>query len=146
MKRLLFLIIAVLAIVGLVTVFSTFKAGNLTGKIISETDSLKETLNNTIPVPSLPISNTQDVTADYKINIINFAFIPTNLEIKVGESILWENKDSSKHTVTSTIGNELDSSELLKGETYFHKFDKVGTYEYYCSIHPYMKGKITVTK
>ncbi|MBI5803118.1 cupredoxin family copper-binding protein [Candidatus Pacearchaeota archaeon] len=80
----------------------------------------------------------------HKIEIKNFDFSPTELRIKVGDSVEWTNMDSVGHTVTSDSGKELDSSLLSKGKTYSHTFASTGTYEYHCSPHPYMKSKIIV--
>ncbi len=81
---------------------------------------------------------------DYNIEINNFAFSQDNLNIKVGETIVWTNKDSAKHTVTSDTGSELDSEVLSKGQSYSHTFNVAGEFDYHCNLHSYMKGKIIV--
>jgi amicyanin len=81
---------------------------------------------------------------DYKILIQNFEFSPPELTIKQGDKILWINLDSAPHTVTSLEGNELDSPILSKQKTYSYIFNTKGGFDYYCTIHPYMKGKIIV--
>lgn len=78
------------------------------------------------------------------IEIKDFSFNPSELSIKVGESIIWTNLDSAPHTITSISGDEIKSNSLNKGETYLHEFNQAGTFEYYCSLHPSMKGKIIV--
>jgi len=40
--------------------------------------------------------------------------------------------------------SDFDSSYLNAGESYLHKFNKNGTYDYYCTLYPFMKGKIIV--
>ena len=89
-------------------------------------------------------TKTEVPKGDYNINIENFAFAPQELKISVGETVVWTNRDSVKHTVTSNDRTELDSELLGKGESYFHTFNKAGTFEYYCMPHPYMTGKIIV--
>lgn len=78
------------------------------------------------------------------IDISNFAFTPGELKLKVGDTVTWTNKDSVGHTVTSDSGTELDSSLLSQSDTYQHTFNQAGTFDYHCTTHPYMKGKIIV--
>lgn len=73
--------------------------------------------------------------------IENYKFQPDEITIKSGETITWINKDSVKHTAT---GDSFDSGLLSKGSSYQQKFDNAGTYDYICTPHPYMKGKIIV--
>ncbi len=80
----------------------------------------------------------------YNIEIKGHVFSPKTLTIKKDDIVVWTNMDSSKHTVTSDSGNELDSVLLSKQETYSNTFDKVGTYNYVCSVHSNMKGTIIV--
>ncbi len=86
----------------------------------------------------------ETASADYNIDIINFVYEPVELNIKVGESVMWTNQDSARHTVTSDSGNELDSALLSKGDSYSHTFTEAGTYAYHCTPHPYMQAKIIV--
>ncbi|HIG94367.1 MAG: Blue (Type 1) copper protein [archaeon GW2011_AR13] len=83
-------------------------------------------------------------SGDYNIEINNFAFAPQELIVKVGSTVVWNNKDSVKHTVTSDSGTELGSELLGNGESYSHTFNNVGTFEYHCTPHPSMTGKIIV--
>lgn len=78
------------------------------------------------------------------IEIKNFAFSPSTLTIKVGETVTWTNNDSTSHTVTSDSGNELSSGSISPSQTYSHTFNTAGTFDYHCSIHSSMKGKIIV--
>jgi plastocyanin len=66
--------------------------------------------------------------------------------------ITWKNEDSSPHTVTSGVveknapkpDSKFDSGILGPGNTFPFVFDKAGEYPYYCMLHPYMTGKVTV--
>jgi amicyanin len=80
----------------------------------------------------------------HSIEIENFAFQPAELKIEKGDTVIWTNKDSAQHTVTSDSGAELDSGLLSQGETYSHTFNEVGTFDYHCTPHPFMKAKIIV--
>ena len=64
--------------------------------------------------------------------------------IPQGASVVWINLDSAPHTVVSEAGAEIQSDRLSQGNTYAHTFNLPGIYDYYCSIHPSMKGKIQV--
>ncbi len=79
------------------------------------------------------------------VNISNFSFVPPSVTIKVGTTIKWTNEDSATHRVHSSTG-VFDSGNLAQGNSYEFQFNTVGTYDYICSIHTSMKGKIIVTQ
>lgn len=80
-------------------------------------------------------------TADVKID--NFAFGPDTLTVSVGTTVTWTNRDDIPHTVVSTDG-VFKSKVRDTDETFSYKFEKAGTYTYFCSIHPKMTGKVVV--
>ena len=86
----------------------------------------------------------QTTSKTYSAEIEDFAFAPAELRIKKGDTVVWTNRDSVKHTVTSNSGTELDSKLLNMGESYSHTFTKTGTYQYHCRPHSSMKGTIIV--
>jgi plastocyanin len=53
------------------------------------------------------------------------------------------NQDGTFHTVTSNDGT-FESGKRAKGKKFSHSFEKQGVYEYHCTPHSYMKGKIVV--
>lgn len=79
------------------------------------------------------------------------SFSPSKITVDKGTTIRWINKDVTLHTVTSgksTSGNsgiQFDSSYLAADQTFEHTFEKAGTYDYYCTLHPFMKGKVIVS-
>ena len=75
------------------------------------------------------------------VTIANFTFSPTDVTVKVGDSVTWTNNDSAAHTVAFA---DFDSGQIAPGATYTHKFDTAGTFDYKCSIHPSMTAKVTV--
>lgn len=77
------------------------------------------------------------------VAIRGFKFVPAEVNIKAGETVVWTNEDSAPHTVESSDGT-LKSDELSKGDTYSYTFAKSGKYDYICGIHPSMKGAVTV--
>lgn len=92
-------------------------------------------------------SNTQQTApvVGTKISISGNAFSPSNLSVKVGQTVTWTNSDGYAHTVVSDDGT-INSGNLDTGKTFSSSFSKTGTYAYHCSIHPYMTGTITVTQ
>lgn len=75
------------------------------------------------------------------VTIQNFKFKPAEITIQKGETITWINEDSITHTVTGTVFN---SGPLGKGKSFKHIFNETGTFEYSCTPHPYMQGKVIV--
>jgi len=72
-------------------------------------------------------------------------FSPANLTVKVGKTVAWVNKDTVTHTVTSDGSSLFDSGFMPTGATFQFAFTTAGTYPYYCTVHPFMKGTIVVT-
>ena len=76
-------------------------------------------------------------------------FVPKTVETTVGSMVNWKNEDFGPHTVTSgdmTTGKTgvFDSNIMQKGSTFSFLFDKVGEYDYFCTLHPFMTGRIIV--
>jgi amicyanin len=79
------------------------------------------------------------------VKIDNFTFDPPTLTVAVGTKVTWTNRDDVPHTVTSTRKPRLlDSPTLDTDDSFTHVFTAPGTYEYYCTVHPKMTGKIIV--
>jgi plastocyanin len=78
------------------------------------------------------------------VGIKNFLFNPVTLTVKTGTKVTWVNDDVVSHTVTSDSGNVLNSGTLSPGQSYSFTFTSEGTFNYYCTLHPMMKGKIIV--
>lgn len=87
-------------------------------------------------------TETMEITGSaVDITIQGNKFIPSEITISKGTTVTWTNKDARFHTVT---GNSFDSGNLAFGKTYAKTFDEIGTFDYICTIHPFMKGKIIV--
>ena len=80
-----------------------------------------------------------------KVSIHNFVFVPAKLVVSPGTRIIWTNTDSDPHTVDSTK-NVWSSEALDTAGTFARVFSKLGTFPYYCSVHPFMHGQVTVQK
>ena len=73
-----------------------------------------------------------------------------NVTIVANESIRWENADTAPHTITSgTPGTGpdglFDSGLFDSGKSFSYTFNEIGSYPYYCIVHPWMVGGVTVT-
>jgi plastocyanin len=87
----------------------------------------------------------QPAAAPGQITIDNFAFEPANLTIKAGTTVEWLNRDEEPHTVVGVDpALPFKSPALDTGDKYSQRFDKPGTYKYFCSIHSHMVGTIVV--
>ena len=67
------------------------------------------------------------------------SYSPIVIEVLVGTTVTWTNDDVIIHTVTD-LGGKFDSGFIQPGETWKRTFDSTGTYYYFCTIHPWMKG------
>jgi len=76
------------------------------------------------------------------VGIANFAFLPAALTIAAGETVTWVNQDAAPHSVQAKDGQASDV--LAPGARYSRRFDKAGEFDYACSVHPYMTGKVVV--
>ena len=76
------------------------------------------------------------------VSIRDFAFNPAVITITKGTEITWVNEDSASHTVASE--GSFDSGSLSKGQSFSYTFTEAGTFDYKCSIHTSMKGKVVV--
>jgi plastocyanin len=92
----------------------------------------------------LAASQPGDSGNQYQVNIDNFSFTPTTISVPVGAKVTWTNKDDVPHTVVSTNKAFPHSPALDTDQSFSYAFAKPGTYEYYCSVHPKMVGKVVV--
>lgn len=93
------------------------------------------------PVTTTPTGLSTEVATNNTVTILNFSFSPSSLTIKKGESVTWLNEDSAPHAINFET---FSSDTFSKGESYSKTFNEAGSFNYYCSIHPSMIGKIIV--
>ena len=81
------------------------------------------------------------------VTMKNLAFSPTSVSAKVGQTVQWTNQDTPPHNVVYVSGPKFTSSGTLNtGGQFKLKLTQPGTIHYICSIHPFMKATIVVTK
>ncbi|MGE3858969.1 MAG: plastocyanin/azurin family copper-binding protein [Nitrososphaeraceae archaeon] len=71
-------------------------------------------------------------------------YVPDEISVSVGTSVTWTNDDATIHTVTDR-GGSFDSSIIAPSVIWENTFDTVGEFDYYCTLHPFMTGKVTVS-
>lgn len=75
-------------------------------------------------------------------------YTPSKIVIKQGGSVTWVNEDVAFHSVTSGYYDEpseiFDSGYLDPEESFTFIFENIGTYDYFCTLHPWMKGQVIV--
>jgi plastocyanin len=80
----------------------------------------------------------------------NKTFIPKSITVSVGTKVTWTNQDTFGHNVISGTSSAADAGSLFKsdnlnqGDSFSYTFNQVGTYPYFCSVHPGMDGTIIV--
>jgi plastocyanin len=78
----------------------------------------------------------------HEVKIEGMQFSPVKLAVQRGDTITWRNDDLVPHTATAA--GRFDSGNIAPGKTWSHRMDKAGAYDYICSYHPGMKGRIEV--
>ena len=82
-------------------------------------------------------------------DVTNECFLPADVIVDVGTEIIWSNDDSAAHTVTSGTPENgpdgvFDSSLFMAGDKFVHVMNSPGIYPYFCLVHPWMTGSVTV--
>ena len=77
------------------------------------------------------------------VDIRDFAFSRRTVEVRVGDTVRWTNRDSVAHTATARNGS-FDTGLLSEGESASVRFTSAGTYRYVCTPHPDMTGTVVV--
>jgi plastocyanin len=93
-----------------------------------------------------PVAPSDGTGKGVEILIQSFAFNPATVSVAAGSEVKWTNEDAPGHTILSDDGTTIKSPTLNKGESFSMVFNTPGTYSYFCSIHPSMKGTIVVTQ
>jgi plastocyanin len=97
-------------------------------------------------IPAVGASDLAAVTTaahSVTVQIDNFTFAPPDLTVTAGTTVIWKNADDSPHRIAD-INGAYASAALDTDDSFSHTFATPGVYKYFCSLHPYMKGKIVV--
>jgi plastocyanin len=84
------------------------------------------------------------LAAGKDVTIENFSFTPFSVTISAGDSVRWTNQDAAvTHTATANNG-AFDTGQIKTGSSARVTFKKAGTFNYHCSVHPGMTGRVVV--
>jgi plastocyanin len=83
------------------------------------------------------------VATTYTVAIDGVTFAPATLTVKVGETVVWINKDPFPHTVKSQTGG-FDSHDMAPGQSWSYRTTRTGVFPYFCTLHPTMHATLTV--
>jgi len=116
-----------------------FKVG-ATGQSTTTTTTLTET-NSTAPTGGVSVA----INSGSALNTTSTYFFPTTITVVIGvnNTVIWTNDDSAEHTVTAT-NHSFNSGFIEPDQSFTYTFTNPGTYTYYCTIHPWMKGTVIV--
>lgn len=89
----------------------------------------------------LVLAGCTSVATQPAIHIKDFAYGESIVHIQAGQMLQWVNDDEMPHSVT---GSGFSSDLLQKGKSWSHVFAAKGQYDYKCTAHPWMRGKIIV--
>ncbi|GAC1313321.1 MAG: hypothetical protein NVSMB2_01040 [Chloroflexota bacterium] len=96
-----------------------------------------------------PVTAHADDADTANVDIIQFAFQPTPLEISAGTTVVWNNYDAIVHSVTNGTpdapGTAFDSGLFDQGLTFSQTFNDPGQYSYFCTRHNFMQGTVIVS-
>lgn len=81
--------------------------------------------------------------ATHTVMVEGMRFEPERLTVEQGDTVVWLNKDMFPHTATSKAGG-FDSQQIAANASWQHRFAGNGEFPYVCTLHPTMKGTITV--
>jgi plastocyanin len=109
-------------------------------------DSIQEDENSDLVVEADVIMPTKVSRPGCEEN--DQCYIPSQIVIEKGKQVTWVNEDSAFHSVTSGFYDAptglFDSGYLDPYESFSLTFDETGIYDYYCTLHPWMEGQVTV--
>jgi plastocyanin len=84
-------------------------------------------------------------SAQPRVEVVDYGYSPQQVTVHLGASITWTNDGNDGHDVTgSGPGGEWRSGPLAPSERYTREFNLTGTFDYVCTIHPEMRGRVIV--
>jgi plastocyanin len=102
--------------------------------------------------PAGPTTHTVDIPVGTSVpgcEESNACYLPADITINAGDTVEWINIDTAAHTVTGGSPADgpsgvFDSSLVMADAVYAFTFDDAGSYDYFCMVHPWMVGSVTV--
>ena len=121
--------------------------------IIAAIASLLQNDNSELKPEKSEIAIEADIIMPNKVSrpgceLTDSCYVPSIIMVNQGEQVTWSNEDVAFHSVTSGEYDAptglFDSGHLDPGEKFSFSFDQKGEYDYFCTLHPWMKGKVVV--
>lgn len=81
---------------------------------------------------------------NHQVVISGFEFIPKKLEVSMGDTVTWINKDIVPHNIAINTKQKALSPEIASGQQFVYKVNK--SFSYICGLHPSMKGQLIISK
>jgi plastocyanin len=97
-----------------------------------------------LAAPAVIAPSAAGAAGEVRVTIVNMSFQPSATTIDAGDTVTWMNQGFIPHTVTAVEGG-FDSGRLSGGRSFSFTFPTPGTYPYFCTIHPNMKGEVVVS-
>jgi plastocyanin len=96
------------------------------------------------------VSQNNVAVAVTHVSMVNDAFTPARIQVTIGTTVTWTNRDSVSHNVTlspvvMSASNNWESGSLYPGQSFSYTFTSRGTFQYYCQGQPGMTGTVIVT-
>ena len=133
------------------------KPGNTLYAIVRlpvDMESEEELILESTVVESAPVVKSEIVVIPAGVGVpgceeTSECYIPSLLTIGTGTTVTWENIDTAAHLATSGTPSGgpdglFDSGMIMAGGTFEHEFIDSGEFQYYCIVHPWMVGTVTV--
>ncbi|HEC01356.1 MAG TPA: plastocyanin [Sphingomonadales bacterium] len=80
-----------------------------------------------------------------QVEIIKFKFVPADIIINKGDSVIWTNKEKRQyHSVRFEQMGAPEPDYMFPGDIFTQTFDEAGKFPYRCGPHPKMLGSVTV--
>ena len=120
---------------------SLYEYGIISNENFRETTTVDIIKRGTIQISIVKESSIPDIVESYN---------PSSIKVYSGTTATWTNDDSAAHTVTSgtmsdnIVGSMFDSGLIPAGNTWSYKFEKSGEWDYFCILHPWMEGTVSV--
>jgi plastocyanin len=113
----------------------------------TDLDSSDASTGNDGTDSSTEADGTTPTLSDARISadIIDLDYDPRDLTVERGTTVAWTNIGELPHTVTDVDGT-FDSDLMMKGDTYERRFETLGTFNYFCTLHPNMVGTVVVVE
>jgi len=120
---------------------SLYEYGIISNENLVEATTVDVIKRGTVQVSIVKESSIPDIVESYN---------PTSIKVYSGTTATWTNDDYAVHTVTSgtmsddIVGSMFDSGLIPAGSTWSYKFEKSGEWDYFCTLHPWMEGTVSV--